>query len=91
MGSTLELELALGALRMALDPRRPAPGLIAHSDRWSQYASDAYRGLLEAHGPIASMSRKRDCWDTAVAESFFATLESTSWRRAIGTRARRHG
>lgn len=75
MGSRIDVELALGALRMALEARRPAPGLIAHSDRGSQYASDAYRGLLEAHGAIASMSRKGDCWDNAVAESFFATLE----------------
>ena len=75
MGETLEVDLALGALRMALGARRPAPGLLHHSDRGSQYTSAEYRALLQAHGAIASMSRKGDCWDNAVAESFFATLE----------------
>lgn len=75
MRDTLEEELALSALRMALGARRPAPGLVHHSDRGGQYAGDAYRALLDAHHAIASMSRKGDCWDNAVAESFFATLE----------------
>ena len=74
MRETLHTELAMGALRMALTTRRPAPGLVHHSDRGSQYASVAYRALLAAHGAVASMSRKGDCWDNAVAESFFATL-----------------
>ncbi len=76
MRATLDADLALAALRMALAARRPAPGLVHHSDRGSQYASAEYRALLAAHGLIASMSRKGDCWDNAVAESFFATLET---------------
>lgn len=75
MRDNLESELATDALRMALLSRRPAAGLIHHSDRGVQYACGAYRDLLDAHGLMASMSRKGDCWDNAVAESFFATLE----------------
>jgi transposase InsO family protein len=75
MRADLAAELALGALRMALAARRPAPGLLHHSDRGVQYACGAYRQLLEANGLLASMSRKGNCWDNAVAESFFATLE----------------
>jgi putative transposase len=75
MGASLEVELALSALRMAREARRPAPGLIHHSDRGSQYTSGAYRAALAAHGMIASMSGKGNCYDNAVAESFFATLE----------------
>jgi putative transposase len=75
MRATLASELTLGALQMALTARRPAPGLVHHSDRGVHYAATEYRALLAAHGAIASMSRKGDCWDNAVAESFFATLE----------------
>lgn len=75
MRDDLAAELALSALRMALAARRPAPGLLHHSDRGVQYACGAYRQLLEANGLRASMSRKGNCWDNAVAESFFATLE----------------
>jgi len=75
MRETLEGDLATSALRMALTARRPAPGLLHHSDRGRQYASDAYRALLAEHRCVASMSRRGDCWDNAVAESFFATLE----------------
>jgi transposase InsO family protein len=75
MRDTMEAELVLSALRMARDARQPAPGLIFHSDRGSQYASEDYRDELTAHGMIASMSGKGDCYDNAVAESFFATLE----------------
>jgi len=75
MRDTMEVELALGALRMAREARRPAAGLIHHSDRGSQYASTAYRTELAAHGMIASMSGTGDCYDNAVAESFFSTLE----------------
>ena len=75
MRDTLEAELALDALQMALARRYPAPGLVHHSDRGVQYASTAYRELLEAHGAVASMSRKGNCWDNAVAEAFFSTLE----------------
>ncbi len=65
----------LSALRMACAARQPAPGLIFHSDRGSQYASGAYRAELAAHGVVASMSGTGNCYDNAVAESFFATLE----------------
>lgn len=75
MRDTLEEALVLDALRMALAQRRPAPGLVVHSDRGSQYAGAAHQALLAAHGLTCSMSRKGDCWDNAVAESFFATLE----------------
>ena len=75
MRDTMEVELVTSALRMARDARQPAPGLIFHSDRGSQYASAAYRLELATHGMLASMSGKGDCYDNAVAESFFATLE----------------
>jgi len=75
MRATLEAELALAALRMALEERQPAPGLVHHSDRGVQYACTAYQELLAAHSLEASMSRRGNCWDNAVAESFFATLE----------------
>ena len=75
MQDTLEVDLALSALRMARTSRRIAPGLIHHSDRGSQYTSGAYRAELAAHGMVASMSAKGDCYDNAVAESFFSTLE----------------
>lgn len=70
-----DTELVLRALRMALTMRRPPAGLIHHSDRGVHYASTAYRALLAAHQVSVSMSRVGDCWDNAVAESFFATLE----------------
>jgi transposase InsO family protein len=68
--------LALDALRAGLRARRPAAGLVHHSDRGSPYASADYRAALARHGLVASMSRKGDCWDNAVAESFFGTLRA---------------
>ena len=68
-------ELTLAALGMALARRRPAHGLLHHSDRGSQYASDDYQRILAEHGIVCSMSRRGDCWDNAVAESFFATVK----------------
>jgi len=68
--------LALDALRDAISKRRPPRGLVHHSDRGSPYASDDYRAELKKHGMNASMSRKGDCWDNAVAESFFGTLKT---------------
>jgi len=67
--------LTLSALHMALDQRQPAPGLVHHSDRGTTYASGTYQDVLANHGVVCSMSRKGDCWDNAVAESFFSTLE----------------
>jgi transposase InsO family protein len=75
MKDSLESSLATDALTMALWRRRPAPGLLAHSDRGVQYACEAYQEILTEHGIRCSMSRKGDCWDNAVAESFFASLE----------------
>lgn len=75
MGPRIDQALTLRALRMALEGREPQAGLVHHSDRGSQYAATAYRRLLDAHQLAASMSRKGDCWDNAVAESFFATLK----------------
>jgi putative transposase len=75
MRDTMESELATDALEMALQRRRPPRGLIHHSDRGVQYASTNYRERLGKEGAVVSMSRKGDCWDNAVAESFFATLE----------------
>jgi len=82
MSSRMKAQLACDALRMAIWQRRPAAGLIVHSDRGSQYASKDYRRLLKAHGFEGSMSRKGDCWDNAVVESFFGSLkqERVQWR-----------
>jgi transposase InsO family protein len=71
----LRAELPLSALRMALAQRGPSGELLHHSDRGSQYASDAYPALLAGHGIEPSMSRAGDCWDNAVVESFFGTLK----------------
>ena len=76
MDTTLEAELTLTALRMAIATRRPPPGLLHHSDRGVQYACTEYRTLLARHDIAVSMSRVGDCWDNAVAESFFATVEA---------------
>lgn len=70
-----DTELALEALEMALRLRRPQKGLIHHTDRGSPYASRDYRETLAVHGIRASMSRKGNCWDNAVAESFFSSLK----------------
>lgn len=72
---TNDTHLALAALEMAVTARKPAPGLVHHSDRGSPYASADYRRALAENGIIASMSRKGDCCDNAVAESFFSTLK----------------
>jgi putative transposase len=73
---TNDTALALDALGIALRERRPKPGLVHHSDRGSPYASSDYRDALNRRGMIASMSRTGDCWDNAVAESFFGTLKA---------------
>jgi transposase InsO family protein len=67
--------LAQAALQQALVLRQPERGLVHHTDRGSPYASDGYRATLDGHGIVASMSRRGDCYDNAVAESFFSTLE----------------
>ena len=75
MSAHITRHLTLQALTMALGRRRPPQGLLHHSDRGSQYASTDYRDALRAHGMVCSMSRRGNCWDNAVAESFFATLK----------------
>ena len=76
MSDRLTTPLATAALSMALQARRPTAGLVHHSDRGCQYASEEYQRALASAGLVCSMSRKGDCWDNAVAESFFATLKT---------------
>ena len=76
LASHMRDELVLEALNMAVLRRRPGRGVTHHTDRGSQYASDDYLAALDAHGFVPSMSRKADCWDNAVAESFFASLKT---------------
>lgn len=75
MSERISDELTQNALTQALLRREPPKGLIHHSDRGSQYASGDYQALIEKHKIIPSMSRKGDCWDNAVAESFLHTLK----------------
>lgn len=72
----IDRTLVLDTLSMAVGRRDPQPGLIHHSDRGSQYASNDYQKALRKHGMLCSMSRKGNCWDNAVAESFFSTLKT---------------
>ena len=72
---TLHTDVVNAALHLALGRRHPAPGLIHHSDRGVQYASGEYQRLLARQGIVPSMSRRGDCWDNAVVESFFSTLK----------------
>ena len=76
MANHMRAELVTQALSMALGQRQPAAGLIMHTDRGSQYGADSSRQLLTQHGIEPSMSRKGNCWDNAVAESFFHTLKT---------------
>ena len=75
LGRTLEAELAVAALRMALIERQPAPGLVHHSDRGVQYASQDYTEMLKQHQATISMSRKGNPYDNAACESFMKTLK----------------
>ena len=81
MSSRMNSRLVCDALTMAIWNRQPAEGLICHSDRGSQYASKKYRQLLLKNGFLGSMSRKGDCWDNSVVESFFGSLkrERVNW------------
>lgn len=88
MADHLRASLATEALTMALTLRRPGPGLIFHTDRGCQYTSNELRGLLARHKITQSLSRPGQCWDNAVAESFFATLkEELLYRGVWPTRA----
>jgi len=76
MDDTMKVSLINDALNMAISHRNPEKGLLWHTDRGSQYASYSHKDLLQKHSIIQSMSRKGNCWDNAVAESFFKTLKS---------------
>ncbi len=85
MGSSMPAQLVCRALCMAIETRKPSEGLIVHSDRGSQYASDEYQHLLKQHDMICSMSRKGNCWDNAVMERFFLNLKMECvWQREYG-------
>ena len=87
LDARMTADLATTALQRAIALRQPPPGCIHHADRGSQYCSEAYRQLLSAHGFLVSMSRKGNCWDNAVTESFFKTLKAElMWRQAWSTR-----
>jgi transposase InsO family protein len=75
MSERIDSRLVVDALEMAIARRLPGAGLVAHSDRGSQYASEHYQRLLASHGITCSMSRRGDCWDNAPMESFFASLK----------------
>jgi transposase InsO family protein len=80
-------QLAIDALVMAIDRRRPAPGLVHHTDQGLLYATPDYRAILQAHYMLPSMSHKGDCYDNAVAESFFSGLKNEFlWSRDLRTR-----
>jgi transposase InsO family protein len=88
MADHMRADLVCDALQMALEQRQPTPGLLFHSDRGSQYTSGKFRALLGANDIVQSLSRPRQCWDNAVAESWFATLkEELIYRQAWPTRA----
>jgi putative transposase len=76
MRDHMRAELTMAALTMAIQRRRPGPGLIHHSDRGSQYAAGDYHKILQAAAITQSMSRKANCWDNAPMESFFGTLKT---------------
>lgn len=88
MAPAMPTELVASALQMALQQRCPPPGLILHSDRGSQYASQAYQDLLTHHGIRCSMSRQGNCWDNAVMERFFLNLKMERvWQRDYANHA----
>jgi len=88
MADHMRAELVKDALQMAIDRRKPAPGLSFHSDRGSQYTSAAFRQLLDENDIVQSLSRVGQCWDNAVSESWFSTLkEELIYRVVLPTRA----
>lgn len=87
MGSQLNRQLVIDALMMAIQQRRPAAGLIHHTDQGVVYATSAYRAVMAEHAMLASMSRKGNCHDNAVAESFFGNLKNElTWHQTFETR-----
>lgn len=86
--SRIDGSLTLRALKMAICARSPVAGLLHHSDQGKQYACQVYRGILKGHGIQCSMSRKGDCWDNAMVESFIGTLKTeiahhADWRNRL--------
>jgi putative transposase len=75
-GARMTTDLVVRAFEQAVSARRPAPGLVHHSDRGSQYCSHEYQALLRGHGMSVSMSRRGNCYDNAPAESFWGTLKT---------------
>jgi len=76
MSARMKSELVSGALKMSIESRHPSEGLLVHSDRGSQYGAADYQRMLKKHAMICSMSRTGNCWDNAVAESFFHSLKT---------------
>jgi putative transposase len=88
MAPDMQAGLVCRALQLAIAQRQPAPGLIVHTDRGSQYASVAHQAVLDKHGLIGSMSRKGNCWDNAVMERFFLNLKMERvWQRDYANHA----
>ena len=88
MAPSMHAELVCAALQLAIAQRQPAPGLIVHSDRGSQYASALHQALLSRHSLVGSMSRKGNCWDNAVMERFFLSLKTERvWQRDYANHA----
>ena len=88
MAPNMPAELVCSAMQLAVVQRQPPPGLIAHSDRGSQYASASYRTLLARNDMQQSMSRKGNCWDNSVMERFFLSLKMERvWRRDYANHA----
>ena len=88
MAPDMQAGLVCRALQLAIAQRQPAPGLIVHTDRGSQYASAAHQALLARHGLVGSMSRKGNCWDNAVMERFFLNLKMERvWQRDYANHA----
>ncbi len=88
MAPNMPAELVCSAMQLAVVQRQPPPGLIAHSDRGSQYASASYRALLARNDMQQSMSRKGNCWDNSVMERFFLSLKMERvWRRDYANHA----
>ena len=92
MNAAMTAQLVTDALVMAIERRQPKPALIHHSDQGMLYATASYRQILTVHGMIPSMSRKGDCYDNAVAESFFSGLKNELiWHRDFRTREEARG
>ena len=88
MAPSMPAKLVCDALNMAIQHRRPKPGLIVHSDQGSQYASALYQDLLDEYGFVCSMSRKGNCWDNSIAERFFLNLKMERvWQRQYANHA----